>query len=63
MEAFSALLALLWEETTGHRWIPFTKGIDAEHWYFLSSAPEQTFEQSLETPVIRDAIALIMTTL
>ena len=26
----------------GHRWIPLTKASDAEPWYFLWSAPEQT---------------------
>ena len=31
-------------EFTGHRWIPLTKASDAELWYFLSSAPEQTVE-------------------
>ena len=44
-----------WGESTGHRWIPITKGSDAE--------PEQTVKQTLETPVIWDAIALIMTSL
>ena len=34
---------------------------DAELWYSLWSAPEPTVEQTLETPVIRDAIALAMT--
>ena len=43
----------------GHRWIPLTKASDGEHWYFLSFAPEQV----IETPVILDAIALIMTLL
>ena len=44
---------------TSHRWIPRTKASDAELWCFLWSAPEPTVEQSLETPVIWDA--LIMT--
>ena len=35
----------LWEESTGHRWIPLTKASDAELWCFLWSAPEQTVEQ------------------
>ena len=43
-----------------HRWIPLTKASDAEVWCFLWSAPEQTVEQTIETPVIWDAIALIM---
>ena len=29
------------EESTGHRWIPFTKASDAELWCFLWSAPKQ----------------------
>ena len=51
----------LWGESTGHRWIPLTKASDAELWCFLWSAPEQTFEKTVETPVIWDAIALSMT--
>ena len=50
----------LWGESTGHRWSPPTKASDTEHWCFLWSAPEQTAEQTLETPVIWDAIELIM---
>ena len=50
-------------ESIGHRWIPFTKANDAKVWCFLWSAPEQTVEQTIETPVIRDAIALIMMSL
>ena len=42
METSIALLALLWGETTGHRWIPLTKASDAVLWCFLWSAPEQT---------------------
>ena len=33
METFSALLIPLWGESTGHRWIPLTKGSNAELWY------------------------------
>ena len=47
--------------TTDHRWIPLTKASDAELWYFLWSAFEQTVEQTIETPVIRDAIEPIKT--
>ena len=36
-------------------------GCDAELWCFLWSAPEQTLEQTIETPVIWDALVLIMT--
>ena len=48
--------------TTGYGGIPLTKTIDfflCFHW----SAPEQTFEQTMETPMISDAIGLIMTSL
>ena len=31
----------LWRETTGDRWIPFTKASDAELWCFLLSTLEQ----------------------
>ena len=39
-------------EFTGHRWIPLTKASDAELWGFLSSAPEQSVMQIIETPEI-----------
>ena len=42
---------------------PCTKTSDAELWCFLSSAPEPTVEQTLETPVIWDTTALIVTSL
>ena len=41
---------------------PLTKASDAELWYFLWSAPEQTVD-TIETPVIWDAIVLIMVSL
>ena len=50
-------------EFTGHRWIPLTKASDAELWCSLWSAPDPTIEQTMETPVIWDAIAPIMTSL
>ena len=50
-------------ETTGHRWIPLIKIRDAERWCSLWSTPEQTVEHTIDTPVIWDAIALIMTSL
>ena len=53
----------LWGESTGDRWIPLTKASDAELKCFLWSAPEQTVEQTIETPVIWDVIALIMTSM
>ena len=37
---------------SGHRWIPLTKANDAELWCYQLSAPEQTVEQTIETPVI-----------
>ena len=48
-------------EFTGHGRIPLTKASDAELWCFLWSAPEQMAEQTIETPVIWDAIAFIIT--
>ena len=58
METFSALLA----HCEGNPpVIPFTKASDAELWCFLWSAPEQTADQTIGTPVILDAIALITT--
>ena len=49
-------------EFTGDRWIPLTKDIDADLWCFRS-APEQTVEWAIGTPVIWDAISPIMTSL
>ena len=46
---------------SGHRWIPPSKASDAELCRFLWSAPEQMDEQTIETLVIWDAIALIIT--
>ena len=56
------VIAPLWGELIGHRWIPLTEAIGAEFWLFLWSTPQQTVEQTM-TPVIWDAIALIMTSL
>ena len=39
-------------DTTSHRWIPFTKASDAELW----CAPATTNEQTLELPVISEAM-------
>ena len=50
----------MWGESTGLRWIPLTKANDAEIWCFLWSTPEQTVEQTVETPVNWKAIAIIM---
>ena len=42
---------------------PLTKASDAERGCFVWSAPEKTAKQIIETPVIPDTIALIMTSL
>ena len=44
-------------------WLPTTKANDAELWCFLWSVSEQTVELTIETLVIWDAIAPIMTSL
>ena len=54
---------LLCGEFTGHRWIPHPKASDAEFWCFLWSPPEPTENQTMDTPMIWEAIALIMTSL
>ena len=46
-----------------HRWIPLTKASDEKLWCFRWSPPEQTVEQTIETPVIWDTIAFIVTSL
>ena len=63
MEQMFGVTGPLWGESTGHGWNLLTKGSEAELWYFLWSTPEQTIEQIIETPVIWDAITLIMTSL
>ena len=50
-------------EFTDHRWIPLTKGSEAELWYFLWSAPKWMAGQTIARLVIWDAIALIVTSL
>ena len=50
-------------EFIGYRWIPLTKASGADLRNFLWSDPEQTVQQTIETPVIWDAIALIITSL
>ena len=45
----------------GDRWIPLMKAGDAELCCFLWSAPEQTVEQTVETQLIWDSIAVTMT--
>ena len=46
-----------------HRWIPLTKASDVELWCFLWYAPEHTVKQIIETLVIWEVIALIMSSL
>ena len=52
----------LWEESTGDRWFPSQRPETRSFDVFLS-APEQTVEQAIETPVIWVAIVLIITSL
>ena len=54
---------LLCEKFTGRRWIPLTQASDAELWCFLWSAPELAVGQTMDAPVIWDAIAPIMMSL
>ena len=58
METIAALLALCVGNSCD-----LSKTSEVELWCFLSSVPEQTAEQIIETPVIWDAIALIMTSM
>ena len=51
----------LWGELTGHRLIPLTKASDAG--LEILSVPEHTVEQTIEAPLIWDAITLIKTSL
>ena len=48
-------------ESTGHWGFPSQGPLTRSFHFFLWSATEQTVEQTIETPVIWDAIALIMT--
>ena len=59
-ENMPLIIGPLWGESTNHWWIPLTKPSKVELWYFLWSAPEQLFEQTMKMPVIWDTIALIM---
>ena len=49
-------------ESTGHRCFPSQSPVPRSFGVFFD-APEQTVEQTIDTPVIWDAIALIMTSL
>ena len=65
METFSTLLALYEGKppVDSPPWIPLTKASDAQLWCFLWCAPKQTAEETMETPVISDTMALIVTSL
>ena len=52
----------LWGDSIGHSEFCPEKASDAELWCFLWSVPEQTID-AIETPVISDAITIIMTSL
>ena len=56
-----------WGESTGHQWISLTKAGDEELWYFIdlrqNKQLNKTNEQTLETSVIWDTVALISTSL
>ena len=52
-----------WPFMRGIRWIPLTRAGDAELWWFLWAAPEQTIEQTIEMRVNWNTIAVIMTSL
>ena len=52
----------LWEESTGDRWVPLTKG-QCRRALFALMCIEQTVEQTTQMTVIRDTFALIMTSL
>ena len=60
---FSALLALCVGNPPVTGGFPTQRASDAELWCLPWSAPEQTVEQTIATPVIWDAMALIMTSL
>ena len=60
METFSALMALCVGNSPVTDEFP-SEASDAEIWFL--SAPEQTAEQTIDTPVIWGAIAIIMTSL
>ena len=50
-------------EIAGHQWFPSQKASDAELWCFLWTVPERVVEETIETPVIWDAIMVIITSL
>ena len=60
---YSRVTGPMWRKSTSHQSITLARAIDTELWCFLWSVPEQTIEQTIKTPVIWDAIALIITSL
>ena len=62
-ETISASLALCAGNPPVTGGIPLKKASEVELWGFLWSGPEQTVEQTMETSVIWDVIALIVTSL
>ena len=57
------LLLVLTPSAIGHLWVALTEASEAELWYFIWSALELIVEQTIDTPVGWNAIALIMTSL
>ena len=60
MEIFSTVVVLCGKKPPVN---PLTKSSDAELWCFLLFAHEHMVEQTIETPVIWDAIVLIVSSL
>ena len=54
---------LLWGDSACHWWIPLAKASDVELSCFLWAAPKQMVQQTIEMPVIWEAIPLIITSL
>ena len=63
MKIFLYVTSPLCGESVNHQWISITKISDADIWLFYLTCLKQTVEQTIETPVIWDVIALIMTLL
>ena len=58
MERLSAFTGHWWGESTGYRWIPFTKASSADLWCFLCTH-EQSVEQTMELLVIWNAMSVM----
>ena len=63
MGTFSAFLVLYLGESIDHRWFLLTKASGAELWCFLWYTHEHMVEQTIDMPMIRDAITFVMTSL